>query len=333
MWEGCYMHVNQIFELSMVVDKEIFKKVLRNRYNVSSYEENDEEYIDQSLASDGITVIYRNSQYKKKVKIIANSRLLLGDSKIDSDKFIRELDKRLSRYFNFRYRMCDFSLSGMILEADIDVQTQENVSAYLRILHRIGKVKGYSKLYYDCFDDNIGFCLNGNSNNIQFLVYNLYNLLKSQLDKKNIGQKQLKQIATETQGTLRAEVRLMKPKAVRNYTDSTDTLGQIRELMRNCQDIFMDTFAQIIPFGNYYKKEKAVEIIQREVKDSIMRRKMLRLLELIPGKKSLYLAQKAMNCRNMEKVMEVFAKINVSPVTISKRHDIKYLESLYTYLL
>lgn len=59
---------------------------------------------------------------------------------------------------------------------------------------------------------------------------------------------------------------------------------------------------------------------------------MLRLLALIPEKKSLYLAQKAMNCRNVEKVMEGFAKINLSPVTISKRHDVKHLENLYLYL-
>ena len=36
--------------------------------------------------------------------------------------------------------------------------------------------------------------------------------------------------------------------------------------------------------------------------------------------------------RNMEKVVEAFAKINVSPVTISKRHDIKYLKNLYAYI-
>lgn len=60
---------------------------------------------------------------------------------------------------------------------------------------------------------------------------------------------------------------------------------------------------------------------------------MLRLVELIPEKKSLYLAQKAMNCRGIEKVMEEFAKINVSPVTISKRHEVKYLRSLYSYFL
>lgn len=75
--------------------------------------------------------------------------------------------------------------------------------------------------------------------------------------------------------------------------------------------------------------DTAVEIVRKEVKDSIMRRRMIRLLALIPEKKSLYLAQKEMNCRNVEKVMEAFAKINLSPVTISKRHDVKHLDNLY----
>ena len=55
-------------------------------------------------------------------------------------------------------------------------------------------------------------------------------------------------------------------------------------------------------------------------------------MTLIPEKKSLYLAHKAMNCRNIEKVMKGFAKINLSPVTISKRHNITHLDNLYSYL-
>jgi len=39
-----------------------------------------------------------------------------------------------------------------------------------------------------------------------------------------------------------------------------------------------------------------------------------------------------MNERNIDKVMEMFGKLNVSPVTISKRQNIDYLESLYSHL-
>ena len=83
----------------------------------------------------------------------------------------------------------------------------------------------------------------------------------------------------------------------------------------------------------FYKKDKAEVIIRREIKDIRLRRRMLRLMELIPEKKSLYLAQKAMNYRNVEKVVEMFARINLSPITISKRQDIKWLKSIYEYLV
>ena len=59
---------------------------------------------------------------------------------------------------------------------------------------------------------------------------------------------------------------------------------------------------------------------------------MLRLITLIPEKKSLLLAQKALNYRRIDDIMKAFEKINLSPITISKRQDVKYLENLYFYL-
>lgn len=58
---------------------------------------------------------------------------------------------------------------------------------------------------------------------------------------------------------------------------------------------------------------------------------MIKLLELIPQKKSLYLAQKEMNDRKIGRIMDEFHKHNLSPVTISKRHDVKHLKTLYSY--
>lgn len=58
---------------------------------------------------------------------------------------------------------------------------------------------------------------------------------------------------------------------------------------------------------------------------------MLRLLDLIPEKKSLLQAQKAMQCRRMDEVMDAFAKIGLSPVTISKRDAVQRNKNLYQY--
>lgn len=65
----------------------------------------------------------------------------------------------------------------------------------------------------------------------------------------------------------------------------------------------------------------------------MLRKKMLRLIALVPEKKSLWLAQKAMGSRDTDKMMEEFAKINLTPVTISKRCNVKHINSLYTYMI
>lgn len=325
------MVINQTFELSLVLDTDQFQQVFTTKAGYLK-ELDDEEYIDASLAAKGITIIYRDSRYKKKIRLLANAGVAVDDPS-DTDKLVRKLDKRIAGYFNREYSLDDFTLSGVILTMDIDVGNRANVSDYLKVLQRGGKVKGFSPVSYDCFDDKTSFCLSGNSNDTDFLLYDLERAVTGQLLNADAGRKQLQSASEQTKGLLRAEVRLTKSKAVREYADATDVSSQIVEMMKNSADAFMDTFVRVVPFGDFYKMDTAVEIVRSEVRDSTMRRKMLRLLALIPEKKSLHLAQKAMNCRDMEKVMRAFAEICLSPVTISKRHDVKQLKSLYEYIL
>lgn len=327
------MRLNNTFELSMVLDSEKFHKVLtRTSNNAEYFDKNEDKYVDQSLASKGITVTYRDSQYKKKVKLIVNSNLVLGVDEPDPDKLIRKLEKSVDEYFGSKYQIDDFDLSGMVLSTDIDVHNWEDVSSYLKVLQRIGKVKGFSPTSYDCFDDVSSFCLEGNSNGIDFFIYDLGELLASRLLNSDFDRRNFKSMIEESKGILRAEVRLTEPKAIMAYTDKTDTCSQIVALLEKNQDIFLGTFMSVIPFGDFYKKDKAVEIIRQEVKDMVLRWRMLRLVALIPEKKSLLLAQKELSYRRIDDVMDTFAAIDLSPVTLSKRHDIKYLKNLYAYL-
>lgn len=324
------MVINQTFELSVVLDTVQFQRIFTTK--ASYLKELDDEYLDTSLAAKGITVIYRDSRYKKKVRLLVNAGVVVDDPS-DTDKLLHKLDKRISEYFDHRYTLDDFTLSGVTLTVDINVGSREKVSDYLKVIKRIGKVKGFSPITYDCFDEKASFCLSGNSNDTDFMLYNLEAAVLDQMRSADAGRKQLQSAIMQTEGVLRAEVRLTKPKAIREYADATDVASQITTIMKNGVDAFMDTFARIIPFGDFHKMDAAVEIVRSEVKDSTMRRKMLRLLALIPDKKSLHLAQKEMNCREVEKVMEAFTKIHLSPVTIAKRHDVKHLDNLYFYFL
>lgn len=334
--EELCMYINRNFELSMVLDNERFYKIFKFVYSKNDYiekKEDEYEYVDRSLEEKGMTVIYRDSQYKKKIKLIVNVERLLDSNKSDPEKIVRKLNKRIGEYFEYKYTLDDFFISGMRIVVDINVGTHNDVEAYLQVLRRIGRVKGFSPVRYECFENVDNLCLEGNSNDIDFIIYDLEELYERQLNENNIGRKNFKTAIKESKGTLRAEVRLIKTKVVRIYADKEDISAQIITLSKKCQDIFLETFVRIIPYGDFYKKDKAEEIIRAEIKDDRLRRRMLRLVALIPEKKSLYLAQKAMKYRKIEKVMEAFARINLSSVTICKRQDVKWLKNIYEYLM
>ena len=140
------MNINQIFELSKVLAADDFQRIFTNKADYM--EELDNEYIDTSLAAMGITVMYRDSRYKKKVRLLINAGLVV-ENVTDTDKLIRKLNKRIAEYFDHKYRLDDFTLSGVNLVLDIDVGSRVNVSDYLKVLRRVGKVKGFSPASYE----------------------------------------------------------------------------------------------------------------------------------------------------------------------------------------
>ena len=326
------MVVNPVLELSMVLSNDKFYRLLSKiSERTDCLEESDEGYIDRLLATSGITVIYRSSQYKKKVKPVVDPQVMLGGD-IDVARLVRKLGRRIDEYFCRQYQLRDFKLSNVVLTADINVRSRENVSAYLRVFRRTGRVKGFSPVSYDCFDKGASFCLEGNSNGIGFLTYDLEKALLGQMETKSSGKKRLSSILEKSKGVLRAEVRLTTAKSIQHYTDTADIIEQISRITGKCKDIFFEVFAQVVPFGDFYKKDRTLDIIRSSVGNRVMRRKMLRLVALIPEKKSLWLAQRETGCRDMDVVMKEFAKVGVSPVTIGKRSEVKQLQNIYSYL-
>ena len=213
------MILNQAFELSMILDTDHFRRLFNAK--TSYLKELDDEYLDPSLAEKGITIIYRASKYKKKVRVLVNAGMVVDDPS-DTDKLLHKLGKRISEYFDHKYKLDDFTLSGVTLTLDIAIGSREKVSDYLKVLQRIGKVKGFSPVNYDCFDDKASFCLSGNSNNTDFLLYDLESAVMAQLRNAGTARKKAVSASIQAKGILRAEVRLTKPKAVREYADATD---------------------------------------------------------------------------------------------------------------
>lgn len=176
------MQINQIFELSMVLDNDKFHKIVDKVISREvCLEETEDGYVDQSLTSKGIFIKFCASQYKRKITLIVNPRLILGCDTPDPDRLSRKLEKLIGKYFGHKYQVDDFGLSGMVLSTDINVGDRESVSEYLKVLKRIGRVKGFSPSNYKCFSGDDSFCLDGNSNGIEFLIYDLEGTLTRQL--------------------------------------------------------------------------------------------------------------------------------------------------------
>lgn len=298
--------------------------------------------VDDALASEGIVVEYHNCDYRKMIKLRVNPSEVLGGSDLKlwkpSDRNVEELieilNDHIDDYFDSSYSLDDLILSRVEFTANLDVG-RENVQAYIRLLHKIGKVKGFKPKYdtkkYATGDikKERSFDMEGKTNGIVFTVYD------KEADLKDKGKKEK---ARKAEGILRAEVRLKKRKAVRAAMrefvnpDTLTTEEQIAPVSKNCKQIFGNTFAAIVPYGDFYKLKEAEQLVSASCIKAKRKDKMLRLMKLIPEKKSLYLAFRELNVRNKDDVLIWFSKLNVSPITISKREDVSHLRNLYDYL-
>ena len=332
------------FEISLSPNTKEFNSLLseayekgKKKHRVFKDKKSGTIHIDEALSEDGITIEYHNDIYKKQIKLIVNpSRVLAGDdlelwkpNKDNISKLLKNLETHIDDYFDSEYELCDFALTRIDFTVNIQVGSKEQVSAYIEILHRIGKVKGFSQKYdtrdNGWYDKELSFDLEGNSNGVEFTAYDK----QGALAEKNKDEQRTK----AAKGILRIEVRLTKKKAIKKYTKKSNTAAQIKDLSKRSKDIFLETFVKVVPHGCFLKKKPAQELIEKSIPNKKQREKMLQLLEFVPKKKSLLLAQKEMNSRNIDKIMDMFAKIELSPITISKRSNVKQLKNLYDYLL
>lgn len=77
-------------------------------------------------------------------------------------------------------------------------------------------------------------------------------LIANGIKSSDTGWKKLKPI----KGILRAEMRLMKPKAVRAYTDADDASGQITGLLKDSRNIFGILSHRLSHLGIFIKRIK-----------------------------------------------------------------------------
>ena len=335
------------FELRLNVDAQEYQKWTDRAFKnskgshkviVESY-----GYEDRAFSEMGVTIEYHNynesrKNFKRNIRLIVNPSKLLGGDDLNLwkpnndniDKLIKRVKICIENYFDSKYKLKNFTLARIDFTVNIDVGGREYVSNYIKILNKLSKVKGYKLKYKKSdekwYDKDLSFDLAGNSNGVEFTAYDKEAALKK---KKKEDESRI----NKAKGVLRIEVRLVKKKSINKYTNETSAEKQIKDLSKKSEKIFMENFTRIIPYGDFYKKSEAVSIINSKISKSVMRKKMLRLLELVPEKKSLHEAQKAMNDRDMKGIMYEFEKLRLSPVIISKRMKVDRLRCLYDYFV
>lgn len=320
------MYKTQIYELIMTTEHNEFKKIIeivRAKSRMINIQVG--EYVDDSLADKGMLVIFHDSKCKKKIRVAINVAVLCDLEKVSSEVLLKKINKLIQKYFKGNYQLDDFKLHKTLLVRDIDVNSKKNVQSYLKVLHKTNFVKSYSRWKNKDLKKDSYFGVKGNSNGVEFQVYDL----EEQLKLRCVGDNKRKYI----DGILRTEIGFSKYKELKKLVKASTTSEYLSKINEDHEKIYLQVFSRIVPFGEFYKKEEAEKILRQKVKDTVLRRKMLRLMTLIPEKKSLWLAQKAMKCREIDRVMTEFAKINLAPVTLSTRQDLKELDNLYNYLI
>lgn len=317
-------------------------KKYRHRVGHSTKHISNDVRVDDSLASHGIMVEYHDYDFRKMIKFRVNPSEVLGGNDLklwepnnrNINKLLKLLDILIANYFDSCYGLDDLMLTRVEFTANLNVG-KENVPAYINLMYKIGKVKKFSRKYNNLdyatgrIKKEHSFDLEGKTNGIGFTVYDK----EADLAKRGKEGK-----AKKAKGILRIEIRLKKRKALEKALDDLSdnsrmtTSEEIKLAAKKSKEIFFDTFVDIVPYGDFYRLKEAEELVMASKFKKNQKDKMLRLLRLIPEKKSLYLALKELNVRNADDVIERFAKLNVSPITISKRADIDFLKNLYSYL-
>jgi len=201
------------FELTLNLDKENYWKQRNKAKNKSKnnhrfYPDSKRKNVehDHALADSGIKIEYHNGTYKKKIKFIVNPTKALGGNDVKKlwkpnndniSKLLCKLEKNIDAYFDSEFQLRDFKLTRIDFTVNIDVGDRKSVTAYIKILHNIGKVKGFVPKYdksNDMIDTNLSFDKEGQLLN----------------QKAASGQIESLSKLKDAEGILRVEVRLLK---------------------------------------------------------------------------------------------------------------------------
>lgn len=321
-----------------------FNKLLSHLYAMSRgrfsiFQSEDNVWHAEMFKGKGIRVVLKKTKLGGYLKFIISLNDLLGtDDKLSLiepqhiQEALNSADAMLTGEFGEDFAINNLELSRVDYRINVNVGSSENVRAYINLLYRCDKRKGYKVIGLECpdFDSTKGYTARNDIAGTEISFY----------DK----QKQLEQRKYEeserASGILRIELRLTKIKAVKEHTKGCiNNHERIIYCIGNSRREILGVVRQLIPDGDYYTMKKAREILEKSVKSQKLQDRMIEMLKLTKRLGSIRLAKKEL--RNIDSkikheyfnmMMEEFENIGVNPVVLDKKSVVSTLPGLFTFL-
>lgn len=248
----------------------------------------------------------------------------------EAEQAMRLAERMITDWMGEDYSCDKLTLCRVDLCVNVDVGSPENVTQYIKQLYKINMRKSYKirGLRNTAINKTVGFTTEYEQDGTELAVYNKKHQLEDALGIP----------ADEYKNILRIEFRLKKQSTINKYVDDTlSNTGKILSLIENGKDIIKTVLPKLLPGGDYYKLDKAIDIVYELEKDTRLRRTMEQFLRLTAEKHGLKSARAAMKSvgitdRYITRLLKSFEEIEVNPVALKKNSKQKFLPSLYRYL-
>lgn len=240
------------------------------------------------------------------------------------------------------YRLEHFILKRIDCCVDIDLQNNQTVEEYIRLLKKGNKPYGHydNQMILKHQGKNI-YKKNGmdfiNHQGIQFSAYNKYRQL--------LSIKLSEEIAKQAETILRVEVKLFHKKLKEIlqcnslFFDEYVSETMLYYFISNSKNILFDYLSKLSYKGTYYKKEQAITIIQHSNLKQKQKGNYILLLEIAILHKNV---KKAINCLKQEyrfsttkinAILKNLEQLHINPVTIAKNRKFQKLDDIFQILV
>ncbi|MCX0367873.1 hypothetical protein [Clostridium perfringens] len=291
-------------------------------------------YVTNSLREWGFTQIQLISKkvdkkYKYNImqmKIILNPKRLI-DSK--SNSIMLNIDKeRVIEVFNRRIKIIHNTLPLLEhwttnrVDYALDIFTGD-VEKYILLFQRGDKPKAFNELYCNKSKTRKqrkgSFYLFSESVNINF-----YNKEDESM-KKNGDVERIR-------GILRLEVQCKKVRT--NYIKKKNKFEskQLKYyfIEHESQKQIKEYYRKTVGVGDYYKLEKAIELVNKSNYSNSIKSKLIKTLKLVSKHRSIWKARNNRSCseKSFNKYLRLLRKMNINPVTIPIRWETEKLPNI-----